>query len=78
MTRTQTPKLIDDIPEVDVVIKMGCNVVCPDLESKHEEDWGIEDPSGKSDEEFRRTAKNIEEKVRDLARRISEGELILS
>lgn len=78
MTKNQSPKLIDDIPEVDVVIKMGCNVVCPDLASKHEEDWGIEDPSGKSDEEFRKTAKIIEEKVRDLARRISEGELILS
>lgn len=78
MTKTQKPKLIDDIPEVDVVIKMGCNVVCPDLKSNHEEDWGIEDPSRKSDEEFRRTALIIEEKVRDLAQRITKGELTRS
>ncbi len=52
MNKTQYSKLITDIPEVDIVIKMGCNVVCPFLSSKHEEDWGLNDPTGKSDEEF--------------------------
>ena len=28
-----------------------CNVVCPYLAAKHTEDWGLEDPTGKSDEE---------------------------
>lgn len=75
MNKTQKSKLLSGIPEVDIVIKMGCNVVCPFLESNHEEDWGLEDPSGKADEEFIKTAKVIEEKVRDLARRIKNNEI---
>lgn len=31
MEKTQKPKLIEDIPEVDYLITMGCNVVCPVL-----------------------------------------------
>lgn len=77
MNKTQKSKLLSDIPEVDVVIKMGCNVVCPILPGKHIEDWGLEDPSGKSDEEFIKTAKTIEEKVKNLAKRIQSGELNL-
>ncbi|WP_160684065.1 arsenate reductase ArsC [Clostridium sp. C2-6-12] len=77
MNETQSSKLLADIPTVDIVIKMGCNVVCPFLPAKHTEDWGLDDPSGKSDEEFIRTAKIIEEKVKDLARRISHGEIKL-
>lgn len=78
MNETQKSKLLDDIPEVDIVVKMGCNVVCPFLPSKHEEDWGLEDPSGKSDEEFIKTAKAIEEKVKDLAQRIKNNEIHLN
>lgn len=78
MNETQKSKLLDDIPEVDIVVKMGCNVVCPFLPSRHEEDWGLDDPSGKSDEEFIKTAKAIEEKVKDLAKRIENNELDLT
>ena len=70
MNETQDPKLLSDIPEVDIVVKMGCNVVCPLLPAKHTEDWGLEDPSGNSDEEFVKVARIIEEKVKDLAERI--------
>ena len=75
MSLSQKSKLIDDIPEIDIAIKMGCNVVCPFLESNHEEDWGLEDPTGKSDEEFIQTAKIIEKKVKDLAARIKNNEV---
>jgi arsenate reductase len=78
MNESQKSKLLTDIPEVDIVIKMGCNVVCPFLPSKHEEDWGLDDPSGKSDEDFIRTAKAIEDKVKDLARRIQNKEICLN
>ncbi|HBL05941.1 MAG TPA: low molecular weight phosphatase family protein, partial [Clostridium sp.] len=64
MNETQKSKLLGDIPEVDIVIKMGCNVVCPILPGKHIEDWGLEDPTGKSDEEFIKTAKIVEEKIK--------------
>lgn len=73
MNKTQYPKLLSDIPEVDIVVKMGCNVACPFLPSKHEEDWGLDDPTGRGEEEFKRTAIIIEEKVKDLAERIRNG-----
>lgn len=75
MNETQYSKLLDDIPEVDIVIKMGCNVVCPFLPCKYEEDWGLEDPTGMNDEEFKNTAIMIEKKVRELAEKIKNGEI---
>ncbi|PJI10486.1 MULTISPECIES: arsenate reductase ArsC [Clostridium] len=77
MNKTYKSKLLKDIPEADIVIKMGCNVVCPFLPAKHTEDWGLEDPTGKSDEEFIKTAKAIEEKVKDLSKRIKNNEIKL-
>jgi arsenate reductase len=71
MNATQKSKLIEEIPPVDVVITMGCNVNCPYLPCKYREDWGLEDPSGKEKDEFIRTAKMIEQKVLDLKNRIN-------
>ena len=70
MAVTQHSKLLCDIPQVDVVITMGCNVQCPFLPCKYREDWGLEDPSGKSDEAFLETIRQIEEKVLDLKARL--------
>lgn len=75
MEKTQRSKLLTDIPEVDIVITMGCNVQCPYLPCEHTEDWGLEDPSGQADEQFILTAKVIEEKILDLRRRIEHLEL---
>lgn len=77
MSMTQKSKLISDIPKIDIVIKMGCNVICPYLPARHIEDWGLDDPTGKSDKEFIKIAKIIEEKIKDLGRRIKEGQLEL-
>ena len=73
MNETQRSKLLEDIPEVDIVVTMGCNVQCPNLPCKHREDWGLEDPSGKADEAFIETAEKIKEKVLDLKVRIEQG-----
>ncbi|MDK2961428.1 MAG: hypothetical protein PWP16_603 [Eubacteriaceae bacterium] len=67
MEATQYSKLLDELPPIDIVIKMGCNVVCPYLPAKHTEDWGLDDPSGKSDHEFHLIIDQIEEKVKQLA-----------
>lgn len=75
MEDTQRNKLLEDIPEVDVVITMGCNVQCPMLPCEHREDWGLDDPSGKGDTAFEYTINTIYEKVLDLKERISLGEL---
>ena len=73
MEPTQRPKLLDELPRIDVVVTMGCNVECPYLPSRHREDWGIEDPTGKSDAEFIRIIHIIEAKVLDLRQRIQKG-----
>ena len=73
MNETQKSKLLSDIPEVDIVFTMGCNVSCPNLPCKHLEDWGLEDPSGKEDEAFVLTARIIEEKIIGLKQRIEKG-----
>lgn len=71
MEKTQRPKLLNDIPSVDVVITMGCNVACPYLPCKHREDWGLDDPTGKSDEEYLTVIQQIEAKIKQLAEDIS-------
>ena len=71
MEATQYSKLLSDIPPVDVVVTMGCNVQCPLLPCSHQEDWGLEDPSGKSDEAFLETIRLIEEKIFDLKNRLA-------
>ncbi len=76
MEESQHSKIIDEIPTLDVVITMGCNVECPNLPSKHREDWGLDDPSGKSDEEFLKVINTIEEKVKELKERIQSGQLL--
>lgn len=72
MEKTQYSKLLSDIPPVDVVITMGCNVDCPNLPCKYREDWGLEDPTGKSDEEFTYTIQQIHTKIIELSKRIQE------
>lgn len=75
MNESQKSKLISDIPKVDIVIKMGCNVVCPVVLANHIEDWGLDDPTGKSDEEFIDIAKKIEENIKALIERIKEKKI---
>lgn len=72
MTQSQRPKLLSEIPPVDVVVTMGCGVQCPSLPCKHREDWGLNDPTGKTAEEFIQTARAIEDKIINLKKRITE------
>ena len=78
MEKTQFSKLISDIPGPDILITMGCNVSCPYVPNKHREDWGLEDPTGKSDDEFIKTARTIEDRILDLKKRIENSEIILN
>ena len=65
------PKLLDEIPyEIDILITMGCGIECPYLPNDYEEDWGLEDPAGKSISEFRKTRDLIKEKVRELIKHV--------
>ena len=69
-TSALAPKPLEEIPPVDMVVTMGCGVQCPTLLARWHEDWGLEDPSGKSDIEFRKTRNLIQKKVDDLIYRV--------
>ncbi|MFR6472643.1 MAG: arsenate reductase ArsC [Turicibacter sanguinis] len=75
MELNQRPKLLSDIPQVDIVITMGCNVSCPNLPCTHREDWGIEDPTGESEEVFRQTRDVIFQKMEHLVNRLKHNEI---
>ena len=66
METTQHPKLLSEIPPVDVVITMGCNVDCPYVPNTYREDWGLDDPTGKDDTAFLAVIKKIETKIQKL------------
>lgn len=69
----QYSKTLDKLPPVDVLITMGCNIQCPALPCKRREDWGLEDPTGKGDEEFRKVIAAIEQKVLALRDSLQNG-----
>ena len=72
----QHSKLLSDLPAVDVVITMGCNVRCPMLPCQWREDWGLEDPTGKPDAAFLETIRFIEQRILDLKERLQAGSLL--
>ena len=67
----QYSKLITEIPKVDLAISMGCNVGCPFIGKEFDDNWGLEDPTGKSDEEFRRVIKEIEKRILEIKKKLS-------
>ena len=71
MKKTQHPKLINDIPDVDIAISMGCNVGCPYIGKEFDDNWMLDDPSGKYDEEFIKVIKQIEIKIKELKERLN-------
>ena len=77
MEATQHSKLLCDIPQVDVVIIMGCNVQCPNIPCSLREDWGLEDPTGNDDDAFIETIRLIEEKMINLRARMASDEKTL-
>ncbi len=66
MESTQHSKLISDIPNPDIAISMGCNVGCPFIGRAFDDNWGLEDPTGKSDEEFNQIITEIERRILQL------------
>ena len=77
MEETQRSKTLNELPPIDIVITMGCEVDCPMLPCSYREDWGLEDPSGKPDEKFMEIINIIDQKVSELATRILSDEFEL-
>ena len=72
MEKNQYSKLIDDIPEPDIAISMGCNVGCPFIGRPFDDNWGLEDPTGKSDEEFKKVIHKIRINSLELMQHLKE------
>lgn len=68
----QYSKLISDIPTPDIAISMGCNVGCPFIGRPFDDNWGLEDPTGKNDEEFKIIIEAIRENIIELRNRLDE------
>lgn len=69
---SQRPKLLAELPEVDVVVTMGCNVACPNVPCRRREDWGLPDPTGQGDAVFLQVISAIHDKILTLAARAGE------
>lgn len=66
MEATQYSKTFDRIPAPDIAISMGCDVGCPFIGRAFDDNWSLNDPTGKSDEEFIDIIRQIEENIRRL------------
>lgn len=73
MEKTQYSKLISAIPKPDIAISMGCNVSCPFIGRSFDENWGLDDPTGKSDDEFKAVMEQIRQNVLTLKSKLYDG-----
>lgn len=76
MEKEQYSKLLSEIPQVDIVITMGCNVNCPLVPCEYREDWGLSDPTEKNDVEFLEMISSIHTKILELTDKIKKDKLI--
>ena len=66
MELTQYSKTIDEIPTPDITISMGCDVGCPFIGRAFDDNWGLPDPTGQSDEVFIEVIRQIESNIMRL------------
>lgn len=66
MELNQCSKTFDKIPSPDIAISMGCNVECPYIDRPFDDNWGLTDPTGESDEIYIKVIKEIEQKILQL------------
>ncbi len=64
MEETQYSKKIDEIPNPDIVISMGCNVGCPYIGRLFDDNWGLLDPTGEDDSCFIEIIEQIENHIK--------------
>ena len=70
MEQTQRPKSFSDIPEPDIAISMGCDVGCPCIGRPFDDNWGLDDPTGKGDEAYKKTIDEIRARILELKQRL--------
>lgn len=60
----QYSKTISNIPASDIAISVGCGVTFPYFGRAFDDDWGLEDPTGKSDEAYLKVIGQIQEHLK--------------
>lgn len=63
MEQSQYSKTFDKIPPPDIAVSMGCDVGCPYIGKAFDDNWGLPDPTGQSDEVFEKVIREIESRV---------------
>ncbi len=66
MERTQYSKTYDKIPSPDIAISMGCDVGCPFIGRNFDDNWGLPDPTGQSDQAFIEVIEQIKTNIKNL------------
>jgi len=63
------PRRLDDaaVRGADVIVTMGCGDACPVYPGKRYVDWDLDDPAGRSIDEVRVIADEIERRTAELA-----------
>ncbi len=63
---SKRPKSLNDLPsiEMDYLVTMGCEEMCPAIPAKKIIEWEIPDPKGKSIEFYREIRDLVENKVK--------------
>lgn len=74
ISRQGAPKSFADIDKPDIVVTMGCDVRCPYIPGVKTIAWEIPDPKGKSQEQYVKVKKLIEEKLADLIDTVRKNE----
>lgn len=75
MEQTQYSKKYEEIPEPDIAVSMGCDVGCPFIGREFDDNWELPDPTGKSDEEFKKVIAQIEQRIIAYRNKILKKEL---
>ena len=69
MEKKQYSKLISSIQEPDISISMGCDVGCPFIGRAFDDNRKLEDPTGKTDDDFRGGIQQIEKNILELKKK---------
>ncbi len=66
MEQTQYSKTIDEIPAPDIAISMGCDVGCPLIGRAFDDNWGLPDPTGQSDEVYIEVIERTKQRILNI------------
>lgn len=66
MEKTQYSKTVDEIAMPDIAISMGCDVGCPYIGKDFDDNWNLPDPTGQSDDIFKKVIYEIERHIKGL------------